>query len=66
MEEKFLAESRDREALIKLYDVVKGYQVQTDLDRKLLLGIWMTKEKAAPARLVPASYLSNPTDDQKP
>ena len=51
---------------MKLYEVVKGYQVQTDLDRKLLLGIWMTKEKAAPARLVPASYLSNPTDDQKP
>ena len=29
---------------MKLYEVVKGYQVQTDLDRKLLLGIWMPEE----------------------
>ena len=44
IEQRFVAESRDREALMKLYEVVKGYQVQTDLDRKLLLGIWMSDE----------------------
>ena len=36
----FVEMPRDAAASAKASQEVKGYQIQTDLDRKLLLGIW--------------------------
>ncbi len=36
----FVKMPRDAAASTKTSQKVKGYQIQTDMDRKLLLGIW--------------------------
>ena len=38
---------RDAAASAKAFQEVKGYQIQTDMDRKLLLGIWELDRKDA-------------------
>ena len=37
----------DAAASAKASQIVKGYQIQTDMDRKLLLGIWELDRKDA-------------------
>ena len=41
----FVEMPRDAAANTKASQKVKGYQIQTDLDRKLLLGIWELDRK---------------------
>ena len=43
----FVEMPRDAAASAKASQKVKGYQIQTDLDRKLLLGIWELDRKDA-------------------
>ena len=38
---------RDAVACVKASQEVKGYQIQTEMDRKLLLGIWELDRKDA-------------------
>ena len=35
----------DQAAVSKVFDGIKGYTIQTDLDRNLLLGIWEHEEE---------------------
>ena len=43
----FVEMPRDAVASAKASQEVKGYQIQTDMDRKLLLGIWELDRKDA-------------------
>ena len=45
----FVEMPRDADASAKASQEVKGYQIQTEMDRKLLLGIWEFDRKDAPA-----------------
>ena len=36
----FVLGMEDQAAISKGFDGIKGYKIQTDLDRNLLLGIW--------------------------
>ena len=47
----FVEMPRDAVACAKASQEVKGYQIQTDLDRKLLLGIWELDRKDASVEL---------------
>ena len=43
----FVEVPRDADARAKASQGVNGYQIQTDMDRKLLLGIWELDRKVA-------------------
>ena len=49
---------RDTAAISKAFNEIKGYPIKTDLDRKLLLGIWELERRAAPVKLAYASELN--------
>ena len=45
----FVEMPRDAAANAKASQKVKGYQIQTDMDRKLLLGVWELDRKYSSA-----------------
>ena len=55
----FVEMPRDGDANAKAAQEVKGYQIQTDMDRRLLLGIWELDRKDASVEHEKVSDLSS-------
>ena len=41
----FVAGMLNQTEISKMFDEVKGYKIQTDMDRNLLLGIWKQEQE---------------------
>ena len=57
---------RDADASAKASQKVRSYKIQTDLDRKLLLGIWELDRKAAPVEHEKVSDWRSQSDPPEP
>ena len=62
----FVEMPQDADASAKASQEVKSYQIQTDLDRKLLLGIWELDRKAAPVEHEKVSDQRSQSDPPEP